>query len=294
MVLKARRLFVSLLALWSVSFLPGCFFVTTKKEGRELAKRIAANKQRLGRLHQREQQVQRSIGQAREEQKKLVALMGKARKVLLRNSADVGARVEILSTKLGQVLGRLDNVEHDLAARRTAVGKAARIGTTLRMELATLKQRLDGLGGQFDLLIRHLAGPRGPDALFAAGTKAFHAGHFREARRLFRQFVVKYPKDARGATAVFNRALSYFKENKFAAADFSFKDFQAKYPQDARMARSWLFRARCRFELKYCRSALKVLDAVLRRYPKSPEGHQARTLRTRIRRVLHSARFCGS
>jgi len=294
MVLKVRRSVLSLTLVWSAVLLSGCWFVTTKKEGRDLSKRVEANSQRLRLLHKREQQVQQSIGQARVEQKKLVALMATARMVLLRNSADVGARVEILSTKLGKVLGRLDNVEHDLGARTAVAGKVGRTLSALRMELATLKQRLDGVASQFGLLVKRLSGPTGPNELFAAATKAFHARRFREARRLFSQFTLKYPKDNRAATAAFNRALSYFKENKFAAADYSFKEFQTRYRHDARVARSWLYRARCRFELKYCRSALGVLDTVIRRYPKSAEVHLARSLRAKIRRVLHSARFCGS
>ena len=267
----------------------GCWFVTTKHEGRVLAKRVRAVEERLDRLHEREEAVRKSIQQARAEQKKLAQLMEQARKVFLRNSADVGARVEMLMDKMGKVLGRLEDAEVAIRALQKKHGE-------LKAELLKVQVGLTAVRNQLQALIKQLTAkpkePRTPDELWAAGSKAFAQGDYVRAARYLRRLVALAPNHPKAEEAAYEVAEAYFKQGKFAAAELLYKRYIQRYPRGRFAAKAWLRRARCHYELKYCTSALGILREMLRQFRRGPEVQKARQMVARIRRQRRNVRYC--
>ncbi len=290
-MLRARnsRAVLSWWVTWLVVSSGGCWFVTTKHEGKVLRKRIVALERRLEELHEREETVRKSIRQAREEQKKLAELMERARKVFLRNSADVGARVEMLMEKMGSVLGRLEDTGQDLRALQKRHAE-------LKSEVLKLQTALAALRTQFQALVRQLASrpkePQTPDELWKAGRQAFQKGDYVTAARYLRRLTGMAPGHPQAEEAAFLAAEAYFRQGKFAAAEFLYKKYLRRYPNGRHAARAWLRRARCHYELKYCTSALGILREMLRRIRRGQEAEEARRLAARIRRQRRNIRYC--
>ncbi len=283
---------VGMLSWWLVGLAVssgGCWFVTTKHEVLVLRKRIATLEQRLARLHEREEAVRKSIRQARAEQKKLAELMDQARKVFLRNSADVGARVEMLMGKMGKVLGRLEDAGQDLGALQKRHEE-------LKAEVAKLRAALAGLQSRLQALVRQLASqpkePQTADELWKAGSEAFKRADYATAARYLRRLTAQAPGHPQAEEAAYLVAEAYFRQGKFAAAEFLYKKYLRRYPQGRHAARAWLRRARCHYALKYCTSALGILREMLRRIRKGPEVQEARRLAARIRRQRRNIRYC--
>lgn len=267
----------------------GCWLVTTKREGKALGRRIDAVERRLDKLHEREEQVRKSIVRSRQEQKKLAELMDQARKVFLRNSADVGAKVERLLDQIGTVLGRLDSLEKDMAVGKAKTQALAKRLDMMRMELATLRTQVVGVLKQ---LAARAKEPHSAEELYKAGKEKFALGEYGAAIRYFRKLIKRFPADKRADEAAFLVGEAYFRQNKFAAAEYSFKMYLRTHPKGAFVVRAWLDRARCYHQLKYCRGALKILGNFLRRFRKGPEVAEARALRLKIRKQLRNLRYC--
>lgn len=285
MVLKGVRA-VCLAAVLG-TLLTGCMFFTTKREGRQLKLELSSLKKRLTTLRKNEKQLQAALKQARSDQAKLEKVLEQARKVLLRNSADLGAKVQILESQLGKILGRLENLENDLKTASKVKSELVQRLTVVRMQISALKQRV---------LTLHTrpAEPRGADAVFEYAQKAFQRGAYQLARKYYKKFSNRFPTDRRAAMSLYLIGVSYFKENKFGAADYSFKQMLARFPSVKHAPQAIFYRARCHFELKYCKSALNLLAQLRKRFPKSTQAVQARRMSVRVRRVLRNSRFCGS
>jgi TolA-binding protein len=285
MVLRIEKTFpVVVLVYLSMS---GCFFFTTKREGRQLRRELNRLRERLNKTRENEQQLKAALTKARSELAKLEKVLDRARKVLLRNSADLGAKVQIIESRIGKILGRLENLEKDL---RTSAGNKVeliRMIGALRMELAGLKVRVKQLHTR-------PAEPQGANAIFAHAQRMFHKGSYQLARKYFKRFADTFPNDSRAQYGLYLVGLSYFKENKYGAADYSFKKLLKRFPSGKYAPGAMLHRARCHYELKYCKSALNLLSALRKRFPKSTEATEAYRMFVRVRRVLRNSRFCGS
>ncbi len=269
--------------------LGGCWLVTTRREGKALGKRIDAVTHRLDELHAREEQVRKSIVRSRQEQKKLADLMEQAKKLFLRNSADVGAKVERLLVQIGAVLGRLDSLEKDVAAGKADRKALTKKVTMLRMDLAALRSQVVGVLKQ---LAARAKAPRTADEIYKAAKQKMALADYSGAVKYLRLLIKRFPTDQRLDEAAFLLGQAYFRQNKFAAAQYSFKKYLQAYPKGTYVVRAWLNQARCYYRLKYCRGALKILGNFLRRFRKGPETAEAKALRLKIRRQLRNIRYC--
>ncbi len=267
----------------------GCWLVTTRREGKALNDRIDKVEKRLVRLHEREERVRQSIAQSQEEQKKLAKLMEEARKLFLRNSADVGAKVERLMGQLGTVLGRLDGLEKDLVAGKTKTAELAKKLNVMRMDLAMLRTQVVSVLKQLAARARE---PKTADEIYKAAKQKFAVADYVGAIRYLRRFLKQFSSDPRADEAAFLVGRAYFRQNKFAAAEYSYKRYLRSHPKGAYVIEAWLDRARCYHQLKYCRGALKILGEFLRRFRKGPKAAEAKALRATIKRQLRNIRYC--
>jgi TolA-binding protein len=294
MVLKIDKgRFGILLAVVEVALLavPGCWFVTTKKEGRQLKEQLAKVQKKQQTMQRQRRELADALAKSRRDQKKLTAMLEEARKVLLRNSADLGAKVEVLEEKIGRILGRLDNVEKDLKAvvakQKTERKKLLEIVQAIKVEFESFKKQVIAWRKKPAL-------PQGADALFGAAQKKHRLGAYPIARKYFQLFADRYPQDKRVELALYQIAESYYKENKFGAAVYKYRQYLSKYPKGKHAPEAWLKRAKCHFELKYCKSALKILKKLRKNFRGTDEAREALALYKKIRRMLGNPRYCGN
>src|SRR5262249_23597325 len=148
------------------------------------------------------------------------AVIDEAARVVTRNSANLGDTVQQHTTQLGELNGRLDDIQHAQDAL-TKQFQDFRAATDTKLEQ----------------LINQLTTAKNPplpetaDALFAEGEKRLTAGQNLEARRLFDAFINRYPTDSRAAKAQFAIGDAYNAEKKYANAIGAYTKVVENFPK---------------------------------------------------------------
>ncbi len=239
----------------------GCFAFMTKDEGKELSTQIeqvrtmsTKNEQRAGELAlQMDQQL-----------KRLKQVVDEATRVVTRNSADVGESVTKLQTDLGQLTGRIDDLQHaqDALIKQFQDYRAAS------------DQKLEQLTNQ-TTAAKTPPVPETADGVYAEAERRMQAQQWQDARRLYEAFINRYPTDARAARAQFNIGEAYNGEKRYANAIGAYTKVVDNFPKsdvvpDAMFKNGLAFHA-----LKYCSDAKVYFQELLKRYPKTNWKNEA-------------------
>jgi tol-pal system protein YbgF len=233
----------------------GCFAFVTKDEGKALSDRIeevrsmsTKNEQRAGELAT---EMDRQL-------KRLKQVVDEATRVVTRNSADVGESVQKLQTDLGQLTGRIDDLQHSQDA----------LMKQFQDYRAASDTKLESLTNQMTAA-KNPPMPETADALYAEAERRLQATQWQDARRLYEAFVNRYPTDARAARAQFNIGEAYAGEKRYANAIGAYTKVVDNFPKsdvvpDAMYKNGLAFHA-----LKYCSDAKVYFQELLKRYPKT-------------------------
>jgi len=249
------------IAVVAVLALPGCFWVTTKSEGRSLRRdvnsldsRVATKEAELG-------------GKVDELQKTL----DQAAKILKRNSADIGADVQRIDDKQRELLGLVTSAQ--TSAEEVRVG-FERYKQSTEERFAALEARvaqLEGRGGGAATAV----GGGSPDDLWTAGKAAFEARKYGDAREAFKKLSLGFPTHARADDAQYFRAEAYFAEKDWDSAIREYQKVFDKYA-DSDLADDALFRAgEAAEKLKNCTEARAYFGLIKTKYPKSSLAKKA-------------------
>jgi len=277
--------------LINVFLLNGCHFVTTKREGEVMRKQIAGLKAQLDEIKTQRKELEEALISAKKDQEKLSEVLESAKKLLLRNSADVGAKVQEIELAVGQILGRLEDLEKE---HKKATGSSQKQREELVKVIQALREDLDGFKAKAIAWHTKPKEPEGADALFEAAQKNYRKGVHSKARSYYQKFVDRHPDDPRAERALFNLARSYAKENKFGAAEISLRRFMKQFPKGKLAPKALLLRAKCYQELKYCKNSLALLKKLREEFPKTKEAQEAYERLKRLRRILGNSRYCGN
>jgi tol-pal system protein YbgF len=233
----------------------GCFAFMTKQEGKELKDQIdlvqnlsAKNEVRAGELAK----------QMDEQLKRLKQLVDEATKVVTRNSADVGLTVQKLQTDLGQLTGRIDDLQHAQDAL-TKQFQDYRAASDTKLESLTNTMTAAKTPPM----------PETPDALFAEAEKRLAAQQYGDARRLFEAFANRYPTDSRAAKAQYNVGEAYLGEKRYANAIGAYTKVVDNFPKSDMVPDAMYKNGTAFYALKYCSDAKVYFQDLLKRYPKT-------------------------
>jgi tol-pal system protein YbgF len=258
----------------------GCFAFVTKEEGRELKTQIDEVKN----LSTQNQQRAADLAKEMDAQlKRLKVIIDDATKVVTRNSADVGGKVDKLQQDLAQLQGRIDDMQHAQdALTKQFQDYRASSDTKLEQLTNTLTAA------------KNPPTPETPDALFAEAEKRLSAGQHADARRLFDAFVNRYAGDARAAKAQYNIGESYLTEKRYANAIGAYTKVVENYPksdvvQDAMFKNGVAF-----YALKYCSDAKVYFQELLKRYPKTNWKKDASDQLKNLARDAKNKAVCAS
>ena len=233
----------------------GCFAFMTKQEGQELKTQLdevrnmsTKNEQKAAELsHQMDEQLRR-----------LKQIVDEATKVVTRNSADVGLTVQKLQTDLGQLTGRIDDLQHSQDAL-TKQFQDYRAASDTKLESLTNTMTTAKTPPM----------PETADGLYAEGEKRLAAAQFGDARRLFESFVNRYPTDARAAKAQYNIGEAYLGEKRYANAIGAYTKVVDNFPKSEIVPDAMFKNGTAFYSLKYCSDAKVYFQELLKRYPKT-------------------------
>jgi tol-pal system protein YbgF len=256
--------------------LSGCFWVTTKHEGKQLRQEVASIETRL-------QAQEQTVGSRVAELKDVLA---KATKLLARNSADLGADVDGLEREQAKLAGLVAE-----ASALTEEIKAAqeRDRKIFLDRITEIERRLVALAEQVNKTPN-----RTPAQLYQEGKTAFDGRDFASARESFKAMVIKYPDNPLADDAQYYRGEALYREKQYQLALGELQKVFEKYP-GSNWAPEALYRAgEAALNLQWCTDARAYLNVLMRKYPKADVVKKARTKDAEIKRNAKNKKKCKS
>lgn len=231
----------------------GCFWTTTKSEGKALRRDVNALETRVA---TKEGELQGKVDE-------LQKTLDEAAKVLKRNSADIGAEVQRIDDEQRKALGLVTAAQANAEEVRVAFD---RYKASTDERLAALEAKMAALEARGT---KTTTSPASADDLWQQGKVAFEAKKFSEAREAFKQLAVGYPTHDRADDAQYFRAETHFAEKGWDSAIGEYQKVFDKYPEST-LADDALFRAGEAAEnLKNCTEARAYFGLLKQKYPKS-------------------------
>ena len=218
-----------------------------------------------------------------EQLQKLKGVIDEANRVVLRNSADVGSKVDKLTTDLGQLTGRIDDLQHT----QDALTKQFQ---DYRAQSDTKLEQLTNASTQ----AKAPPIPETPDGVMSEGDKRLSAAQFSDARRLYDAFLNRYPQDARAPKAQFQIGESYLAEKKFANAIGAYTKVIDNFPKSEMVPDAMYKNGLAFYQLKYCSDARVYFQELLRRYPKTSWKKDANEQLKKLTHDVKNKAVCSS
>ncbi len=261
---------------------PGCFWATTKHEGEVMQEQI---KNLDTRLKSQEEALGGRV-------KQLDESIDKATKMLARNSADLGTRVDGFSDELAQFAGKMDTLQRTIDAARTEIAQ-------IKADQQSLGQRMDNIEKQLGIVPGQPGGgqpqlPAGVDkaTLFDGAYKKFQAGQYDDARREFRLYVQAFPQDDKADDAAFYVGESFFKQKDYEKAIAEYQKVIDTWPKGDMADDSFLQAGLAALEKGWCVDAGAYLGELVRRYPTSPLAKTAKTKLDYVKKNAKNKKVC--
>ena len=277
MTARCLRIAGALAALLAVS---ACY---SKYEGEMMRKDVDSLKSTVHSMEQRDADLTKMTAEAKEQVDKLKQIMEEATKLVTRNSADFGLRVDKMQQDLSMLMGRVDEISHNLEAL-TKDYQSWRAQADVKLEAA-------GKGGAASVAA---GGAADKDTLLQQGKDKLAAGDHEEARRLFRQYITQFPQDPRAAQAQLFHGESYFVQKKYAAAIGEFQKVIDNYPRSPAVEEAMYKIGLAFLELHYCTDAKTFLGETLKRYPKTQYAAAIRKSLGDIQKNARNRRLCNN
>lgn len=115
-----------------------------------------------------------------------------------------------------------------------------------------------------------------PQELYDLALKDYQEGKFIASRKLFDQFLAKYPKNELAANSLYWKGETYYSEKNYAQAILTFKEVALKFPKHRKVPDAML-KTGMAYELAGDRdNALFYLQTLVQDYPKSTAAAKGR------------------
>lgn len=260
----------------------GCFWATTKHEGEVMQGQIAALDKRVATqeetLSGRVKQLDDSIDQAT--------------KMLARNGADIGTKVDGFSDELARFAGRLEMLQRTIDAARSELAQVKQDQTSLSGRLESIEKQLGIVPGQ----------PGEPStpvtvdktALFDGALQKLQNGKFADARREFRLFVQAFGQDEKADDAAFYVGETFFREKDYEKAIAEYQRVIDTWPKGDMADDAFQQAGLAALEGKLCLEAGAYLGELIRRFPSSPLIKTARAKFDFVKKNAKNPKVCKS
>lgn len=216
--------------------------------------------------------------------KELEEGLERARALLTRDSADVGAAVQQQQQKMAELEGRLEVMTHNLTGLMEQTAKAR----------AELDEKLGKLGTAkgTEITLDPSQIPSDKAGHFAAAYDAYKAAEHEKARALFKEYLTRYPADDKAGDAQYWIGASYLVQNKPATALGEYRKVIANYPKSPAVDTALYGMADAFFRLHACTDAKGAIDALIKRKPSKALEERAKQLGRALKEVAKG--YCTS
>jgi TolA-binding protein len=263
-------------------FASGCLM--TKQEGAELRTANQVSDQHIAQL---EAEVRAKNLALDAKIAELQAGIERAKSLLTRDSADVGAQVQSQEQKMAELEGKLDELQHGLT---DVVQQSAKTHVELDDKITKLAAAKPVAGAEAALDPAQV--PEDKVAHFTAAYEAYKAGEHDKARALFREYLVRYAADDKAGDAQYWLGASFLVQSKPATALGEYRKVIAAYPKSPAVDTALYGMADAFYRLHACTDAKGAIDALLKRKPSKALGDRANEL---LRALTTAAKdFCTS
>jgi len=259
-----------------VLLVPGCFWVTTKHEGKEIKKDVKT-------LETKVQTQEDALGT---KVKELETVLEKATKLLARNSADLGADVNTLQLESAKLLGLVNEATELANEVKVTVDNQRKLQSE---RIDRLEKRLAELEETVNKIPKKSAA-----TLWAEGKAAYDAGNHGQAQTAFKTLVIKFPTDGLADDAQYYRGESHYRAKQYRQALGELQKVFEKYPTST-WAPKALYRAgEAALQLKWCTDARAYFGLLRQKYPKDKLSSKAKSKDREIKRNATNKRKCQS
>jgi tol-pal system protein YbgF len=215
--------------------------------------------------------------------KRLKGVVEEANRVVLRNSADVGGKVDKMQQDLAQLTGRIDDLQHSSDAL-TKQFQDYRAQSDTKLEQLT----------NASTAAKSPPVPETADAVVAEAEKRMQAAQYGDARRLYDAFLNRYPQDARAPKAQFQIGEAYAAEKKYANAINAYQKVIDNFSKSEVMPDAMYKDGVAFYALKYCSDARIYFQELLRRYPRTSWKGSANEQLRKLAKDLKNKALCSS
>lgn len=263
------------IALAALAIAPGCFWATTKSEGKALRKDVDSLRARVS---TKELALDDQINQ-------LKKVIEDATKLLKRNSADLGLEVEQLRADLRTANGLVTSVSGQLGDQHAAFDAYKK----------QLDARLDALEQRLAQLESGKPSPTASaDELWRLGSAAFEASKYADAGEIFKRLTQTYPTHDRADDALYFRGQTYTNQKDWEKAIGIYQQLLEKYADSPFTDDGLYFAALAAQQLKQCGEARTYLGIIKAKYPRSNVLKQASDLDSAIKKDLKNKAKCSA
>jgi TolA-binding protein len=198
----------------------------------------------------------------------------KARALLTRDSADVGAQVQAQQQKMAELEGKLDEMTHNLSGLVEQTAKAQ----------AALDDKLKAAGAKpGEVTLDPSQIPADKTSHFTAAYDAYKASDQEKSRALFKEYLARYPRDDKAGDAQYWIGASYLVQNKPATALGEYRKVISTYPKSPAVDTALYGMADAFFRLHACTDAKGAVEALIKRKPSKALEDRAKQLSRAIR-----------
>ncbi|MBW2462757.1 MAG: tetratricopeptide repeat protein [Deltaproteobacteria bacterium] len=257
----------------------GCFLWTSASQGSELTETNTDHEGRLLSLEDgiadQRQELSDDLNRAKAQVVELEAVLQQATRVVTRNSADIGLRVEGLQEQLSRLEGEIATLRQEIASRDQRIAAQ-------REEIAQQMQKLARRAG-VDITLSESDIPADKGEHYSAAYRAYQQNEYGAARALFRAYITRYPEDDQADNALYWVGKSYLRQERPANAIQEFQRVLTTYQRGDAVDETLFDMGNALFALQRCGEARDVLNTLIRNFPRSGLIRRARAKLSEMR-----------
>ncbi len=231
------------------------------------------------RLNQLESNLQAKVDEAQQKLGEIEAVLDRATRAVTRNNADLGVTVDELRNQFGALEGQIAEMRRELEKDKQGPGK-----DLLEKRIARLEQKVGVESASAEEAV-----PADKEAHWQAAEQAFAQTNYTTARTLYREFQARYNDDKRADDALVKVGDCYMAQEKPATALGEYKKVIDNYPKSDKGDVALFQMAEAFYKLKACTDAKTALQAMLKKYPRSPLAKKAKDRTKEISAAKHCA-----
>lgn len=213
------------------------------------------------RLASQETELAKELEEAQSLVAELQEKLGEAEKLLRRNQADLGLRVENLELETQQLRGEAENATYVASANHQ---EQQELRTDLDARIQALEEKLN----------EATSIPDNARDLLAAAERQTKRKNHKGARRLFRVYQSRYPNDPKIPEVRFKIGLTYFSERDYKSSLGEFYRVIQESPEAAVVPDALYYSGLAFAKLGQCGSAIAYFEALRKKGSKATERYK--------------------